>query len=63
MTHEFASEWKAVIQKEMVGVEARGTYKEVSDTLNIAKIPLKWVFSYKFNTNGFLTKFKARLYV
>ena len=37
--------------------------KEVLDTLDITKIPIKWVFLYKFNAYGFLTKFKVRLYV
>jgi hypothetical protein len=26
-------------------------------------IPLTWVFTYKLNTDGYLTKFKARIYV
>lgn len=25
-------------------------------------LPVKWVFTYKFDSNGFLIKFKARLY-
>ena len=44
-------------------MEARGTAKEVPDTPDIVKIPLKWVFSYKFDKYGFLIKFKARLCV
>ena len=63
MTHEYAAEWKAAIQTEIRGVEAQGTAKEVPDTPDITKIPLKWVFSYKFDKHGFLIKFKARLYV
>ena len=26
-------------------------------------LPLKWVFKYKFNSNNYLQKLKARLYV
>ena len=26
-------------------------------------LPLKWVFKYKFNSNGYLQKLKAQLYV
>ena len=26
-------------------------------------LPLKWVFKYKFNSNSYLQKLKARLYV
>jgi len=37
--------------------------KEVPDTPDITKIPIKWVFLYKFDAHGFLTKFKARLCV
>ena len=59
MTHEYAAEWNTTIHTEIRGVEARGMVKEVPDTPDIVKIPLKWVFSYKFDKHGFLVKFKA----
>ena len=63
MAHEFAAEWRAATQTEIRGIQARGTAKEVPDTPDITKIPMKWVFLYKFDAHGFLTKFKARLCV
>lgn len=32
-------------------------------TSEIKTIPLTWVFAYKFDTNGYVTKFKARICV
>ena len=33
------------------------------DKIKAFVIPLMWVFTYKFNDNGFLVKYKARLVV
>ena len=41
MTYEYAAEWNTIIHTEIRGVEARGTAKEVPDTPDIVKIPLK----------------------
>ena len=38
-------------------------FKVIDKTLFIKTIPTKWVFSYKTNTNRYLIKFKARLYI
>jgi hypothetical protein len=35
----------------------------VPKTLDIKVIPLTWVFIYKIDTDDYLTKFKARIYV
>jgi hypothetical protein len=29
----------------------------------VSTLPLLWIFKYKFNVDGFLVKYKARLYV
>jgi len=41
----------------------RDTFKIVPKTPDIKVIPLAWVFTYKFDTDGYLAKFKARICV
>jgi hypothetical protein len=41
----------------------KGTMRRVEKTSKIKTIPLKWVFNYKFDTDGYLLKFKARICV
>ncbi|KAL1952853.1 hypothetical protein VTO42DRAFT_4097 [Malbranchea cinnamomea] len=50
---------------ELKGLEARGTYKKVPRPKNYNGyiLLLKWVWTYKFDDDGFLTKYKARLCV
>jgi hypothetical protein len=44
---------------------AKGTFKEIAikDTNNIYIILNIWVYTYKFDTNGFLERYKARLVI
>jgi hypothetical protein len=42
-------------------LENRGTFLLVEKRLGQARTPLIWVFKYKFDTNGYVKKFKARL--
>jgi hypothetical protein len=35
----------------------------IKDTNNAYIIPNIWVYTYKFNTNGFLKRYKARLVI
>jgi hypothetical protein len=48
--------------KEFNGLMDRGTfeYQELTDTTE-KLVPLMWVYANKFDENGFLTNFKARL--
>jgi len=39
------------------------TFKEVEKPSGKQILPLLWVFTYKFDTDGYLTKFKARICV
>ena len=41
----------------------RGTFEKMPMTPAIKTIPTMWVFTYKYDTNGFLLKYKARLVV
>ena len=46
-------EYKTLIEKK--------TIQSVKQTTNMKPIPLRWVFTYKFDEAGYLLKFKARL--
>jgi hypothetical protein len=45
----------------MAELEKRGTFILVEKRPGQARTPLTWVFKYKFDTNGYMEKFKARL--
>jgi len=50
--------------KEYTNLERRDTFRHVSrSTASSKTLPLKWVFTYKFDEDGYLTKFKARICV
>lgn len=60
--HRFSQEFQLAAIKELAELEKRGTYQFVEKSdLNKLRIPLTWVFKYKFDTDGYLEKFRARL--
>ncbi|KAK7583642.1 hypothetical protein V3481_012924 [Fusarium oxysporum f. sp. vasinfectum] len=62
--HRFEPEFKEAANMEMGSHWSRGTFKPVpTDEAQGRPLPLTWVFKYKFNKHGFLTRFKARLCV
>jgi hypothetical protein len=64
MKHEFATEWKNVETTELKGLERQRVYEIVrTDSAKSKPLPLKWVYTYKFNKHGILKGFKARLCV
>jgi hypothetical protein len=50
---------------EVKALDAKGTFKEVDrpSDRGLEVIPLTWVFTYKFDGDGFLVKYKARICV
>jgi hypothetical protein len=62
MKHRFAKEFQQAAMKEMTELEKRGTYQLVRKSEK-SRVPLTWVFKYKFDIDGYLDKFKARLCV
>ena len=50
-------------QQEIKELTEKKTFKHVKRPQGAQVIPLKWVFNYKFDTDGFLIKFKSRLCV
>ena len=51
------------IQKEYASIQDQEVFELLPQDPQRKPIPLKWVFSYKFNSEGYLVKVKARLCV
>jgi hypothetical protein len=65
--HRFSSQWHDAAVQEINTVRDRGTYVKVRlcdiDLKQHRVLPLTWVFTYKYDSQGYLTRFKARLCV
>ena len=59
--HQYRLEFKNAAQQEFQTLVRKGTFKKVPWDKTRKLLPLRWVFTYKFDTNGYLTRFKARL--
>ncbi len=53
--------FRAAAEKEYQSLEKRQTFCHVPKASSLKPLPLMWVFLYKFNTDGYLIKYKARL--
>ncbi len=62
LRHRFSQEFQVAAQKEFSELEKRGTFSWV-EKADQPRISLTWVFKYKFDTDGYLKKFKTRLCV
>ncbi len=64
LRHPMAAEFKLAATKEYGDLKRRGTFESVSrNSVMMTPLPLMWVFTYKFNKDGYLDRFKARLCV
>jgi hypothetical protein len=64
--HPFGNRFKLAAQAEIDDILRKGCFKPEARIGGVAEgeiLPLMWVFTYKFNEDGYLTKFKARLVV
>ena len=64
LKHQHSTEFKKAADKEFKTLLQKGTFKYIEkSTINdqAPLIPLMWVFTYKFDQDGFLIKHKARL--
>jgi hypothetical protein len=64
LRHTHSQGFRAAAEKEFRTLEQLGTFKPVNrPEINSGKqlLPLMWVFTYKFNQDGYLVKYKARL--
>jgi hypothetical protein len=58
-SHRYGPEFKEAARTAYQTLEGRETFQVVPRTPDIKVIPLTWAFSYKLDTDGYLTKFKA----
>lgn len=64
LNHRFSKEFQLTASKEVGELGQQKTYQLIEKkNQDQVRLPLTWVFKYKFDTNGYLTKFKARLCV
>jgi hypothetical protein len=64
LKHPHGDGFRKAAQLEFEAIEGRGTWEIVDkSTVNQKIIPLKWVFTYKNDSDGYLTKYKARIVV
>lgn len=65
--HKYWLKWLAAMNVEYKTTWMRGTFERATvedvDKLLHRILPLKWVFTYKFNKEGYLVRFKARMCV
>jgi hypothetical protein len=61
--HPFGKQFITAAHTEFEALKARGTFREVPRQPQHQPLPLLWVFKYKFDTDGYLSKFKARICV
>ena len=62
-SHPHREGFLAAIEKEYRDLERRNTFSSVPTPVPHQPLPLMWVFTYKFDTDGYLSKYKARLCV
>jgi hypothetical protein len=63
-THLHSKGFKYAAQKEFQDLESRGTWELVDQSnASTRPLPLKWVFTYKYDTDGYLDRYKARICV
>jgi hypothetical protein len=65
LRHPHCEAFLAAAARETNSLRAKGTFQEVKEPndRSVQVLPLKWVFDYKFDQDGNLRKFKARLCV
>ena len=62
-SHSFGKYFIQAARDEYAALRQRGTFTEVDRQESDRPLPLLWVFKYKFDTDGYLVKFKARICV
>ncbi|KAJ5561490.1 hypothetical protein N7461_000251 [Penicillium sp. DV-2018c] len=63
--HPYRQGFEEACRKEIEGLSEKGTFEVIDRPRDVSKqvIPLRWVFKYKFDQDGYLTKLKARICV
>jgi hypothetical protein len=66
INHAHADGFRCAAKKELDELNRRNTWKIIdrwSIDRTIKPLPLKWVFTYKFDKDGYLDRYKARICV
>ena len=63
LNHRYAIEFKAAAHTEMKALIGKHTWDEVRLVKKAHRLPTMWVFTYKEDSDGYITRFKARLVV
>jgi hypothetical protein len=63
--HEHLAGFELATRREYSALKRKGIFQEVTPEVVAGSqaLPLMWVFTYKFDTEGYLLKYKARLVV
>ena len=61
LKHPHSQGFQAAAEKEFRFLIGRNTFKPVEYPSGKQILPLMWVFTYKFDKDGYLSKYKARL--
>ena len=57
---QYKAAWRKAMNTELDGHKTTGTYESATPPLGRKPVGAKWVFSYKTDNNGIITKTKAR---
>jgi len=63
LAHPFKDDFMKAAEVEFSKVEAQGIFRCVKRPQKTQILPLIWVFSYKFDSNRYLLKYKAQVCV
>lgn len=63
LKHPHAEGFKHAAKLEYEALKSKDTFKIIRRPPHSNPLPLKWVFLYKFNQEGYLVKYKARICV
>ena len=62
LKHQFMADFRQTAQWEIQKLKKRATFKWImKEAVKIMPLSLLWVFKYKYNTDGYLTKLKVYL--
>ena len=62
--HLYRMQFKEACRVELCNLLRKRTWTLICrETVNMQILPLKWVFTYKFDEDGYLLKCKARIYI
>jgi transposase InsO family protein len=63
LKHPCKEDFLAGARLEVSELTSKKTFRHVDRPTGVQVIPLKWAFQYKYDTNGFIVKYKSRLCV